>query len=235
MISEAISWNKGTIDNPCKHVVEILSDNVEVYFLKPGKETEREKNNNPFDMTPQVGNSGIKMTFQDIWGPLSKIAGINEDYFKYLLVLIYRNAYLLDHTIVNGKVRYEPNEQILSVITDIDDSVGKYLPYGTLGFLHFLNILGWNEDVKYHHTDDGKPTFDGKYDYNVGRINTLLTCIRIPYETYKFVEYVHDIPNLNNIDYKKVFTQMQQLAVSRGTCVPTQTQLLEWLSPILYQ
>lgn len=233
-ILEAMAWEGGTLDNPIKHLVTMLPNNIEVYFLKPGKEVANVKRPNPYDMTPVVGNPEYRLKFEEIWSYLSKISVINFDSFKAVLTLIYRNAYLLDHVEKKGGIiRYEPGEDILRCINSINDEIGSLGPFGLLGLLHFLDILGWNEDMKYH-IEHNKPTFRGKYSYKTGRINTLLTCIRVPYQASVFV--IHCLEKANSkqdIDFSLLYTIMQQFAKSRGTCTPTQQQLLEWLSPYI--
>jgi len=237
-ILEAISWESGTLDNPVKHVVTILPNNVEVYFLKPGKEVANVRRPNPYDMTPLVGRDGYRLKFEDIWSYLSKIALVDFNSFKAVLTLIYRNAYMLDHVEKNGGIiRYEPNKDIMGCINSINDQINNALgsvePFGLLEFLHFLDILGWNEDMKYH-VENSQPTFSGKYSFNTGRINTLLTCIRVPYQASVFVTHcLEKANNKTSINFSMLYTIMQQFAKSRGTCTPTQRQLIEWLSPYI--
>jgi hypothetical protein len=234
-IKEAMAFESGTLDNPRKHVIATLPKNIEVYFLKPGKEVANVKRPNPYDMTPVVGNPDIKLKFEDVWSYLSKISVINFDSFKVVLTLIYRNAYLIDHVEKEeGVIRYQPNEVITKCIYDIDTEIGDILPFGLMGLLHFLDLLGWNEDLKYH-IENNRPTFSGKYPYNTGRINTLLTCIRVPYQASLFVNHcLKKAENRRDIDFPLLFTIMQQFAKSRGTCTPTQKQLREWLSPYIF-
>lgn len=235
MIREAIAWGKGTLDRPIRHEVNKLTDGTSVYFLKPGKETANVARPNPHDMTPMLGNSNEVLRFDQIWTQLSKISVIDFEAFKMVLTLIYRDAYLMDHTVVNGVVRYSPRGQVLDCIRRLDGKVGRVLPNGVEGMLFFLDILGWNEDVKYH-TENDLPTFDGDYGSNVGRVNTLLTCIRVPYQTSLFVKDILDhSQDKLHIDFGHIYEVMQQFAKSRGTSTPTNAQLLEWLSPYLIE
>lgn len=230
MINEALSWKGGTQDNRLKYVITTLPNGMDVYFLKPGKETVDENSKNPHDMRPQVGNSGLLLKFDDIWNYLTKVSTIDNDIFIAILVLIYRNAFLIDHIEIDGKIRYVPDKKVLSCIEDMDKKLGTLQPYGLLGLMHFLNILGWNEDVKYH-VIDSKPSL---IKNDTGRLNTLLTCVRISYQTSYFAKHV--IENYNkpqNIDFKLALTHVQQMALSRGVCKPTDEQLVEWLSPYL--
>lgn len=232
-IQEALNWKGGTEEEPKKYLVAVLSNGLEVFFLKPGKEARRERPN-LYDMLPVVGNPDLKLKFDDVWSYLSQISVVDFENFKIVLTLIYRNAYFIDHVEKqNGKIRYEPNEDITECIEKIDKQVGNISQLGLMGLLNFLDILGWNEDMKYH-VEENRATFSGKYDLKVGRINTLLTCIRVPYQASLFV--VHCMEKANDrkkIDFSLLYNIMQQFAKSRGTCTPTQQQLMEWLSPYL--
>jgi len=235
-IQEALSWESGTEDKPRKHLVSKLPDGSEVYFLKPGKEVFNEKRQNPHDMLPVVGNPDAKLRFDEIWSSLSRISVIDFDDFKAFLTLVYRSAYFIDHVEKQqGIIRYEPNKEIAEFIDKIDGKTHNGESLTLLGLLHFMDILGWNEDVKYH-VEMNRPTFTGRYDFKVGRINTFLTCIRVPYQASCFVR--HCVANANDkgkIDFSQLYTIMQQFAKSRGTCTPTQQQLTTWLSPYLYE
>lgn len=233
-INEAINWEKGTINNPSKHVITKLANGMLVYFLKPGKEANNVRRPNPHDMTPVVGSPNIRLKFDDIWSSLSRISMIDLDVFKAVLTLIYRNAYLIDYVEVeDGIIRYQPNDDVLDCIEKMENKIGDIAPFGLIGLLHFLDILGWNEDVKYH-TEKDRPTFSGRYGWKVGRINTLLTCIRVPYQAALFVKHVIDkVDTKKEIDFQLLFTIMQQFANSRGTCTPTQNNLTTWLAPYI--
>lgn len=233
-IREAIGWEAGrSIENQKKYVVNVLPNGLEVYFLKPGKEAFRDKPN-IHDMTPKVNISYENAKFDDIWVNLSKISIINFDLFKMVMVLIYRNAHHIDHKEIEGKIRYSPSERILSCIKQIEEEIEGSLPEGgLLGLLNFLDILGWNEDVKYH-TENNLATFSGKHVFKTGRINTLLTCIRVPFQMSLFIKNIVDnANNPNNMNFRLGYEIMQQFAESRGTCTPTNRQLVDWLSPYI--
>jgi len=222
-----LNWEGGTEEEPKKYLVAVLSNGLEVFFLKPGKEVKRERPN-IHDMFPVAGSPDLKPKFDDVWSYLSRISVVDFENFKAVLTLIYRNAYFIDHVEnQNGKIRYEPNEEITECVEQIDKQISNVSSLGLMGLLNFLDILGWNEDMKYH-VEDNRPTLSGKYDVKVGRINTLLTCIRVPYQASLFV--VHCIGKANdrkNIDFSLLFSIMQQFAKSRGTCTPTQQQLTD--------
>lgn len=234
-ILEALSWNKGTLKEPSQHIVTKLPNGTEVYFLKPGKEADpNRKRVNPHDMIPIVGNPDIKLKFDEIWADILRTSASDFENFKAFLTLIYRNAYLIDHVEVKpGKFRYQPVQPILETIKKIEAVSHPGLNFGLLGLLHFLDVLGWNEDVKYH-VESNRPEFKGKYTFDVGRINTLLTCIRVPYQTAEFLKKCMDaLQNKKGIDYLGICNVMQTFTTSRGTCTPTKQQLAIWLSPYI--
>lgn len=233
MIQEALNWSKGTLEDPHKHPITELPNSIEVFFLKPGKEVNNVKRPNPHDMTPVVGNYSYRLRFDEVWTYLSKISLFDFESFKATLTIIYRNAYLLDHVEISpGIIRYTPSQKIKNFLLDVDKKTNGISPFGLMGLLHFLDILGWNEDVKYHVEND-RPTFSGQYKFSVGRINTLLTCIRVPYQASFFVKTCMDSKSKQDIDFMNLYTIMQQFAKSRGTCTPTREKLRDWLSPYL--
>lgn len=234
-ISEALNWKAGpSLDSPKKYVITKLPNGMEVYFLKPGKEVFRLKNPNPNDMIPILGYSDERYGFDTVWKQLSKISVYDFEIFRAVLTLIYRNAYLLDHVEEKkGIIRYKPSQKIADCIQKLEQSIGTLMEYGLLGFLHFMDMLGWNEDVKYN-VKDGKPTL--KKDWKAGRLNTLLTCITIPYKTYKVVENIKKhLSKPQKIDWSLVYDTMMTLLRTRGICPPKQRELLEWLSPYIVE
>lgn len=232
-INEAVDWEGGeSVADPRKIVID-ETDEAEVFFLKPGKEVNNEKNPNPHDMTPKVGELYTGFTFQDTWAILLE-AGVRDfERFKFLLVLVYRSAYLLDHEEVDkGKVRYKPNEDIMEVIEELDTTFNGIIPGGVHELLHFLDILAWNEDVKYQ---SGVRGFELEGNFYVGRINNMLSTIGVP---YKFMRFINDIlehaQEPEKINFGKGLETSQSLSQRRGTAKPTQAELEEWFSPTLY-
>lgn len=230
-IDEAISWPGGpSTDDPEKHVVETLPGGIEAYFLKPGKEADR-SDPNPHDMAPRVGSLYDDYRFDETWAEIASIALADFRMFEHFLVLVYRNAYLLDHEDVgNGQIRYRPDTE---VVDTIDDAVGDTINGDVRTLLHFLDLLGWNEDVKYH---GGSRDYDLGADFYTGRINTVLTCLDVPYRLAGFIdEVVENADDPQNIDVLKGLETMQDLSTTRGVSTPTQGELEEWFSPVLYR
>ena len=234
-LNEAMLFKSGTRENPKKHIITLLPNNIEVYFFKPGKEVFRAENTNDYDMTPMVSGVGL-LSFNEIFDIILKVSLTNKGQFKKLLTLIYRLAYMLDfEEMKGGKLRYALNRQILNCIEDIEkDCKDCFGSYGLLGFLNFLDILGWNEDDKYHMISN-KPDFNNNARFNIGRINTLLSCIAIPCLASDFVEHVlAKKDNPKNINHNNILDIIQRLINSKGICVPKRSEILEWLKPYLY-
>jgi hypothetical protein len=242
-IEEAISFEGGTIENQKKHLISSLPNGKESYFFKPGKETLR-KIPNVYDMAPNVGSNGISETdnwaFEKIWEYLIKISIINQITFKKVLTILYRNCFLLDHVeIEEGKFRYLPSKDISEYIDKIEFGLKdgfldkfKTKEIGLIEYLHFIDLLGWNEDVKYHIVD-GKPDFIVKGN-KVGRVNTILSVISAPLMISNFIlDIIHKTENKGIIDVKLITSTIQMFSKSRGLCVLSNKDLLKDLTPYL--
>ena len=241
-IKEAILFNSGTIEAPKKHIISKFSKSSESFFLKPGKETLR-KIPNEYDMSPNViFNNNIitgNWTFEKIWEYLLKISIINQITFKKVLILIYRNCYFFDHQEKNNTIRYLPSNEIIDYIDKIefglkDGFMDKFSikEIGLYEFLHFVDLLGWNEDVKYHIVD-GRPNFQ-KYDKKVGRVNTILSIISAPLMISRFIiDVIEKTKNKGIIDVKLITSTIQKFSKSRGICVLSNKELLNYLEPYL--
>lgn len=233
-IDEAIEFEEGP--NPKdkkKTVIDELDNGTEVYFLKPGKESERNKNPNPHDMLPGVGDYYERYGFNEAWAVLTQTAYQDKKLFKSLLVLVYRLAFFEDHKEVEeGLVRYRPDDEVMEVIAHIDQEVGETVPGGILELLHFLDVLAWNEDVKYHEARSNNL----KDDFNIGRTNNLLTTVDIPYKLTLFVDHIlKNSEEPEKINMIKGLDSMQDLLMSGGISTPTTSELEEWFEPTLYK
>ena len=142
---------------------------------------------------------------------------------------------MLDFTeIEQGKLRYNPNDEILNCIINIENGCnGCFGSYGLLAFLNFLDLLGWNEDDKYHIINN-EPNFDDSNKFNTGRINTLLSCIAIPALTFDFINHILEKKDTTNeINHNIINDITQRLIKSRGICVPKNDEIKKWLSPYI--
>lgn len=237
-IEEAIAFEGGTIANQKKHLIFTLPNGKESYFLKPGKETQRAIPN-IHDMFPNVGRGNKSetegYTFEIIWEYLIKISIINQLTFKKVLVLLYRLCFLLDHQeIEEGKIRYSPSDNILNYITKIDFAIKEGFKdkfkkdvIGLLEFLHFIDLLGWNEDVKYH-TKNSRPYFEtGKN--KIGRVNTILSVISVPIMISKFILKLH----IHTMNVKLILSTYLKSNRPKNTWEITDRELIKDLSPHL--
>ncbi len=233
-ILEAVRWEPGSsLDDQKKYVVDVLPSGQEVFFFKPGKEAFRTGNPNPHDMAPNVGTAYEDATFGEVWVNLSSISVVDFELFRKVLLLTYRNAFHIDHRVIDGKVRYRPSGGVMSAIKEVDREMrGILYEGGILGLMHFLDILGWNEDVKYH-TAQGEAAVPTSRRQRTGRVNTLLTFIRVTHEMSDFAVRVREASDPREVDFQQAYELMQQFARSRGICAATNQQLRSWLSPYL--
>jgi len=157
---------------------------------------------------PNNNNHLEDMSFGAMWATIFKTADKirrknKKETLRMFATLLYRMAFMLDHVELktfktqardatykkSGKTKfsrkvkkalptlfkYEPNKQVLDYIAN------KCLRWGEMsleGFLFYNELLVWNEDCKYYyrnyHVRD-----DEKWIGSTGRVNTLLTHIRI--------------------------------------------------------
>ncbi len=162
----------------------------------------------PWDFRPKVlfssGEYGPDHTFADSWKPLFDEFGVDNpdaDAARALGVLFYRMAFMMDHEPEWGDVslptrlvdgdgnakgpfreetypglfRYDPPAEVIDAVTSEVSELGGM---SVAGYLHYVNLLGFNEDCKYYYRD----TNGGEKDWGwprKGRINTLLTYVSI--------------------------------------------------------
>jgi hypothetical protein len=135
---------------------------------KPGAKTKENKR----DMRPVAGRDGDSPPFNIIWANQTKVPFFASfDDFRMALVLVYRNAYLLDHKRdTEGHIRYSPSGEVAECIdcleSELDVAAGpgaKVPMYGLACFLHFLDLLAWNEDARCHADRDGRLLWTAKY------------------------------------------------------------------------
>ncbi len=244
MISEAINFPCGrSINKQRKTVIKVLPNDKDVYILKPGKETLRSEPN-LHDMNLNVGKNNrsetSNFTFEDIWEYLLKISVINQITFKKVLVILYRICYLIDHIESDGKLRYEPSREISELLERISYSLEegfkdkfKEEEIGFIEFLYFVDILAWNEDVKYH-TENNEPEFEGKFKPKVGRINTILTLISVPLMINEFLlNIIENVKHIEKININLILATIQKMSKSRGMFTMSNNELIEKLYPYL--
>ncbi|MCL1843958.1 MAG: hypothetical protein FWF79_09100 [Defluviitaleaceae bacterium] len=244
LITEAISFPSGTATERVKTTTTCL-DEHEAAFLKPGKEASR-NNPNIYDMYPLLTYRNIdvteKFSFEDIWEYLLKIFLIHRGTFTKTLVLLYRLCFFHDHSLSNNKWRYSPSEQICELIHSLDklvlregfaDKFNEPEPLTLLQLLLFLDLLAWNEDVKYH-APKGEPYFKNMTESKTGRTNTLLSVIGAPLLISEFIEdIVSKTQSGGVINVKLITSAIQKFTRSRGLCVLSDAELYKALAPYL--
>lgn len=184
-------------------------------------------------------------SFSQIWDALYDISkGINPVALRMLAMLFYRIAFMCDHHLpaTEQKVdtryarynntdnedikktvkepfkawyRYEPSKQILGILARAMPTIGGI---SLEAFLHYNNLLAWNEDCKYYYRNYFSSKYVGKsknkWIVNTGRINNLLTHISV----------------IGLIQGKiKIAEFAQRFARSRGVSVPAKKELAEIL------
>jgi len=244
LIAEAVSFPSGSANERVKTIIGNLN-NHETAFLKPGKEADRKKPN-VYDMYPLLTYKGRdvteKFSFENIWEYLLKIFLIHKGTFVKTLVLLYRLCFFYDHTLINGKWRYSPSNQICELIHNLDnlvlregfvDKFSESEPLTIFQLLSFVDLLAWNEDVKYH-APKGEPYFKNITESKTGRTNTLLSVISAPLLTSAFIEdIVLKTQSGGIINVKLITSVIQKFTRSRGLCVLGDSELKKALTPYL--
>lgn len=183
-INEAVAWNSGDNNNLEYHTI-FSEGEYSIRLGKPGKEAsptynmckykDGHKGNNPNDMRPTIFKNGILQenqvaSFTEIFNELQKLGREDEYSLELIACLLFRSAYMIDH-IENpdGVWRYSIPEEIINKISE-KLPLADNIP--TKVFLHFLDALAWNEDVKYK-------TLGFEIKDGTGRKNNLLTCVNL--------------------------------------------------------
>ncbi len=220
---EAKSWGLGeTCDY---HKIEVSGSKTDITFF-PGEKSEN-------DMLPTVGSVHTDEEFKDMWTMISSCSAKDFERFKFLLVIIYRNAFYIDHKEVQGgKIRYSPEENIKECIEELNHSFEDILPGNLWDLLNYLDALGWNEDMKYQ-VDD---SYDWRDNFWNGRMNNMLTAIKVPYKLSIFVKHILENSNQPEyIDFSEGLNTLQSFTVSRGVSKPTCGELEKWFEHTLYK
>src|SRR3989344_2008204 len=181
-LNEALKWEKGEGQEHRKITKLYFLGDFTIAIAKPGKEaaldykgcrhyTTHEKTNNPNDMNPQILKFGKKLdkdlTFEDMFEKIETLMRADLFGLELMGTLLFRAAFMLDHKKnKDGNWRYEPPEEVMNIL---EKRIPKITGIPIKVFLHFLEVLSLNEDVKVHTLG----YTDLPQDY--GRINTLLT------------------------------------------------------------
>jgi len=184
MIEEALSWPMGKAQDSKKYQPVWSKGDDRILLGKPGKEAapdyarckyaDGHYGNNPNDMLPCREHKGVvtgaPASFRDVFEELQKIGRQDEMTLELLGSLLFRSAHVLDHVeTTKGVWRYVPPQEVVNEIARVvPEAYGMPLE----AYLHYLDALAWNEDVKYH-------TLGYDIAKGIGRRNNLLTCANI--------------------------------------------------------
>lgn len=179
LINEAISWEGCAIQGQYReHIIwESQDKKYRVSLRKYGKEyyglvkwKDGHSEHNPNDMKPSLFHNGEEIntlaSFDDIFRFLEEIYFRNPEAARMLGCLIYRDAYLLDYQKEGRSYRYYPPTEALDYISE---RIPEWEGISIEAYLRYLDIISWNEDVKYYSIG---------YDVmkqGIGRTNNLLT------------------------------------------------------------
>ncbi len=179
LIEEAIAWEGCTTEGQyIEHVIWESDDKqYRVSLRKYGKEyygsvrwKDGHEEHNPNDMKPSLFHNGEEIStlasFDDIFRFLQEIHLHNAEAAQVLGCLIYRDAFLLDYTKEGNTYRFNPPTEALDYI---NERIPVWEGISIEAYLRYLDIISWNEDVKYYSIG-----YDVLRD-GTGRKNNLLT------------------------------------------------------------
>ncbi len=152
LIKIAVSWSGNYMKN------QIIYNKIWTYKEEPaftvglgkmGKEYYR-KNKNVNDMRPTITNNeklmgNVKGGFNDIF-ELMFLLREKKAVLMAFVVLFLRNALILDHKIIDGKYCYNPDAKLVQYICK---RCPEYERVPMEVYIHFLDAIALNEDVKY--------------------------------------------------------------------------------------
>ena len=148
----------------------------DVGVRKPGKEAEWDPpRQNPNDMLPTIRKDGMVIEYAPGFTAIFEVlqdlgVGRNNLALELIGCLLFRSAYMLDHEEMEpGCWRYAPPP---TVVTEIERWTPSAANLPIQVFLHLIEALALNEDVKYD-------TLGYDIQKGVGRRNNLSTCAHI--------------------------------------------------------
>lgn len=140
------------------------------YYLQTISWKDGHKGNNPNDMRPTVWVDGNEIefdgSFDHVFNFFQYVSHIDTRALEILGCLMFRNAYLLDH---DEELVYKPSSEALDYISSV---IPEYEGISVEAYLHYMEMIAWNEDVKYH-------TLGYDVHSGIGRKNNMLTYAHI--------------------------------------------------------
>ncbi len=112
-------------------------------------------------------------TFGEIFRELEHMSNKNKHSLELLGSLLARSALMLDHDVVDGRVQYNPPQDI---VKEIAAEIPTLFNTPLNVFLQYIEAIALNEDVKYQRNLN---TLGKAYSKSAGRPNNLLTCVHL--------------------------------------------------------
>lgn len=144
------------------------------YYLQTLKRTDGSIGNNQHDMWTIVEKDGSIVEFDPSFDHVFTFfqyvqQQCGNDILNILGCIMIRNAYMLDHKEIDGNYYYLPD---YSVIKPFVEALPIYEGISTEAYLHYIDAIAQNEDVKYD-------TLGHDIKTGTGRTNNLLTYAHI--------------------------------------------------------
>lgn len=140
------------------------------YYLQTISWKDGHKGNNPNDMRPTIWIDGKEAafdgSFDHVFNFFQYVCHIDTRALEILGCLMFRNAFLLDH---DEELNYHPSQEAVDYLKK---TVPEYEGISVEAYLHYMEMIAWNEDIKYHSLG---------YDVHkgIGRKNNMLTYAHI--------------------------------------------------------
>ena len=140
------------------------------YYLTSLKRKDNTVGNNSNDMWTVVEKDGKIVDFDGSFDHVFRFfqhvqKQCGDDMLNYLGCILIRNAYMLDHKLKDGKYYYLPDKAILKPFID---ALPEYEGISTEAYLHYIDGIAQNEDVKYK-------TLGFDIESGIGRENNIRT------------------------------------------------------------
>ncbi len=140
------------------------------YYLNSISWKDGHKANNPNDMRPIVWVDGKEIefdgSFDHVFNFFQQVSKTDTKALEILGGLMFRNAYLLDH---DENLNYCPPQEAIDYLNSV---IPVYEGISIEAYLQYLEMIAWNEDVKYS-------TLGYDVHSGIGRKNNMLTYAHI--------------------------------------------------------
>lgn len=144
------------------------------FYLNTLNYADGHKGNNPNDMKPSLFVDGKRndefASFDSIFAFFEYVNKNGNDRALELLgSIVFRNAYLEDHVVSKDSYMYNPP---MDAIKEIESIMDNYNGISIEAFIHYLDAIGYNEEVKYY-------GLGYNFKGGIGRKNNMLTYANI--------------------------------------------------------